>query len=124
MKKNITKYKTDFMSQSCHKDQIHISLLHLLYEAQSVKDIRKIILSWYIDVIINHETLNIFEFNMWSELSTAHQNLISESLLSFFLHNFFETSSYSFFTVIHIIDLEFISDVLVERLQWINFVII
>jgi len=63
-KKNIIKYKTDFTSQSCHKNQICISLLHLLHRAQSAKDIRRIILSWYIDVIINYETLNIFESDM------------------------------------------------------------
>jgi len=60
-KKNIIKYKIDFTSQSCHKDQIYIFLLYLLHRAQSAKDIRKIILSWYIDVTINHETLNISE---------------------------------------------------------------
>ena len=43
---------------------------------------------------------------------------------SSFLHNFFEASFYSFSAVIHIINLEFISDVLVERLQWTNFVVI
>jgi len=71
-KKNIVKYKIDFTSQSCHKNQIYIFLSHLLHKAQSVKDIRRIILSWYIDVITDYETLNIFESDMWSEFLIIH----------------------------------------------------
>jgi len=45
-------------------------------------------------------------------------------LSSFFLHNLFKALSYSFFAVIHIIDLELISNILIERLQWTNSVVI
>jgi len=71
-KKNIIKYKIDFTSQSCHKNQIYVSLLHLLQKVQLAKDIRRIILLWYIDVITDYKILNISESDMWSELSTAH----------------------------------------------------
>ena len=60
-KKNIIKYKIDFKVQSYCKNQIYISLSHLFYKAQSVKDIYKTILSWYIEVAADHKTFNISE---------------------------------------------------------------
>ena len=63
-KKNIIKYKMNFKMQLCHKNQIYVFLSYLFHRAQSVKDTCRTILSWYIEVAADHETLNIFEFNI------------------------------------------------------------
>ena len=62
-KKDITKYDLNFKSQLCHKSQIQVSLLHLLHEAQSSKDICWTVLLWYIRITVNHKILNISEFS-------------------------------------------------------------
>jgi hypothetical protein len=61
---------------------------------------------------------------MWSELSAAHQDLVSEPFSLSFLHNHFEAPSYSFSTAVLITGLGPILNALVERLQWTNPVII
>ena len=110
--------------QLCHKRQIQVLLLHLLYEAQSAKDTHQIILFWYIEIAADHETLNISEFSTWSKLFAVHHDLISESSLSFFLHNLFEALSYPFSAAVQVTELRSISDVLVDQLHWMNSVVI
>ena len=106
--------------QSCCKDQICMSLSYLSHRAQSVKNTCRIILSWYIEVAADHEIFDISESDTWSELSAVHQDLVFDfsSLLS--LHNLFKTSFYLFSVIVQITDLDFISDVLMKKLQWNN----
>ena len=123
-KKDIMKYDLDFKLQLCCKNQIQVSLLHLLHEAQSSKDIHWTVLSWYIEITVNHKTLNISESSTWSELFAAHQDLISESSSLSFLHNLFSTLPYSFSAVIQVTELRSISDALIDWLHWMNSVVI
>ena len=122
-KKNITKYDLNFKLQLCCKNQIWISLLHLLHEAQSSKDIHQTVLSWYIRIAVNHKTLNISEFNTWNELSATHQDLISEPSSSSSLHNLFSALPYSFSAAIQVTELKSIFDALVDWLCWMNSVV-
>ena len=114
----------NFTSQSCCKNQIHVLLSHLLHDTQSAKDTRKMILLWYIDVVTDHKTLNISEFDTWSELLTTHQDLVSDFFFSLSLHNLFDISLYSFSVTVFITDLNSISDAFVDRLHWTNFIVI
>ena len=123
-KKNIMKYDLNFKLQPCCKSQIWVLLLHLLHEAQSSKDIHWTVLFWYIEIAVNHKTLNIPESSTWSELFAAYQDLISESSLLSSLHNLFDASSYPFSAVIQVTELRSISDALVDWLCWTNSVVI
>ena len=95
-KKNIIKYKMNFKVQPCCKSQICVSLSHLSYRAQSIKDTHRTILSWYIEVAADHETLNISKSDTWSELSAAHWDLVFDLLSLSSLHNLFKTLLYLF----------------------------
>ena len=123
-KKNITKYGLDFKLQFCCKNQIQVSLLHLLHEAQSSKDIHQTVLPWYIRITVNHKILNISEFSTWNELFAAHQDLVSESSSSSSLHNLFDTPPYPFSAAVQVTELRSISDALVDQLHWRNSVVI
>jgi len=123
-KKDIQKYKTDFVPQSCHCEEVRVSLLHLLHEAQTAQKTWQIILLWYVRIFENHETLNISESETWSQLLSAHCDLVSDSSLFFTLHNMFGASPYSFSVVVQLTGLSPISDTLVDCVCWTNPIII
>ena len=79
---------------------------------------------WYVRISEDHETLNISEFKTWSQLLSAHHDLVF-GLSSFFtLHNMFDASSYSFSAVIQLTGLSSISDALIDHVCWTNLIII
>ncbi len=123
-KKDIQKYKIDFVSQSCHCREVRVSLPHLSHKAQTVQGTWQIILLWYVEISENHETLNISESETWSQLLSAHCDLVSGSSSFFALHNMFDALSYSFSAAVQLTDLRPISDALVDRVCWTNFIII
>jgi len=123
-KKNIQKYKTDFVSQPCHCEEVRVSLSHLSHKAQTAQRTRQIILLWYVEISENHETLNISESETWSQLLSAHCDLVSGLSLFFTLHNMFDASSYSFSAVVQLTDLSSISDALIDCVHWTNPIII
>jgi len=123
-KKDIQKYKIDFVSQSCHCEEVRVSLLHLSHKAQTAQRTWQIILFWYVRISEDHETLNISEFKTWSQLLSAHCDLVFDSSSFFTLHNMFDASSYSFSAVIQLTGLRSISDTLVDCVCWTNLIII
>jgi len=123
-KKDIQKYKTDFVSQSCCCEEVRVSLLHLLHRAQTVQRTQQIILFWYVRISENHETLNISEFETWSQLLSAHCDLVFGSSLFFALHNMFDASFYSFSAAVQLTDLSSISDALIDHVCWTNLTVI
>jgi len=122
-KKDIQKYKTDFVPQSCHCKEVRVSLLHLSHKAQMAQRTQQIILFWYVEISEDHETLNISESETWSQLSAAHCDLVSGLFSSFALHNMFSMSSYLFSAVMQLTGLRSIFDALVGCVCWINLIV-
>ncbi len=123
-KKDIQKYKIDFVPQSCHCEEVKVSLSHLSHRAQTVQRTWQIILLWYVRISEDHETLNISEFETWSQLLSAHCDLVFDSSSFFALYNMFDVLSYSFSAVIQLTDLSSISDTLIDHVCWTNLIII
>jgi len=123
-KKDIQKYKIDFVSQSCCCKEVRVSLLHLLHKAQTAQRTWQIILLWYVRISEDHETLNISESETWSQLLSAHHDLVFGSSLFFTLHNMFDASPYSFSAVIQLTGLSPISDALIDHVHWTNLIVI
>jgi len=119
-KEDMQKYNTDFTSQPCLCDEIQVSLPHLPHEAQAAQGTWQTILSWYVEVAEDHETLDIQESETWSQLSAAHHDLVPGLSSSFTLHNMFGTPSYSFSVAVQLTGLGPISDALVGRVCWTN----
>jgi len=119
-KEDIQKYKIDFVPQSCHCREVRVSLSHLSHKAQAVQRTWQIILLWYVEISEDHETLNISEFETWSQLLSAHCDLVSGSSSLFALHNMFGALSYSFSAAVQLTGLSSISDTLVGRVCWTN----
>jgi len=119
-KKDIQKYKIDFVSQSCCCEEVRVSLSHLSHRAQTAQKIWQIILLWYVKIFENHETLNISEFRTWSQLLSAHCDLVFDSSSLFALHNMFDVLSYLFSAAVQLTDLSSISDTLIDHVCWTN----
>jgi len=123
-KEDIQKYKIDFVSQSCCCEEVRVSLPHLPHRAQAAQRIWQTILFWYVEISEDHETLNISEFETWSQLLSAHHDLVFGSSSLFTLHNMFGASSYSFSAAVQLTGLSSISDALVGRVCWTNLTVI
>ncbi len=119
-KKDIQKYKTDFVPQSCHHREVRVSLLHLSHRAQTAQKTWWIILLWYVRISEDHETLNISESETWSQLLSAHCDLVFDSSLLFTLHNMFDASPYSFSAAVQLTGLSSIFDALIGCVCWTN----
>jgi hypothetical protein len=79
------------------------------------------LLSWFVNVKKDDETLKNIEIDIWFELTIAHRDLIviKRSFSEFFNH--YETISYRFSSTIEIIDFDVLLNAIFCRLKWFNF---
>jgi hypothetical protein len=76
------------------------------------------LLSWFVNVKEDDETLKNIEIDIWFELTIAYRDLIAvrRSFFEFFNHH--EAISYRFSSTIEIIDFDALSDAILCRLRW------
>ncbi len=76
------------------------------------------LLSWFVNVKENDETLKNIEIDIWFELAIAYRDLIAikRSFFEFFNHH--EAISYRFSSTVEIIDFDVLSDAILCRLKW------
>jgi hypothetical protein len=76
------------------------------------------LLSWFVNVKKNDETLKNIEIDIWFQLTIAHRDLIAikRSFFEFFNHH--EAISYRFSSTIEIIDFDALSNAILCRLKW------
>jgi hypothetical protein len=119
IKKNVQNFNSSWMNIICRRENVRITLLLLFHEnVELTQFIRRILLSWFVNVKKDDETLKNIEINIWFELTIVHRDLIAikRSFSEFFNHH--ETISYRFSSTVKIIDLDALSDAILCRLKW------
>jgi hypothetical protein len=122
IKKDVQNFNSSWMNIICRRENVRITLFLLFHESVELTQfIRRMLLSWFINVKEDDETLKNIEINIWFELAIVHRDLIAirRSFSEFFNHH--ETISYRFSSTVEIIDLDALSDAILCRLRWFNF---
>jgi hypothetical protein len=110
------------MNIICKREDVRITLFLLFHEnVELTQFIREMLLSWFVNVKENDETLKNIKINIWFELTIVHRDLITikRSFFEFFNHH--EVISYRFSSTVEIIDFDILSDAIFCRLKWFNF---
>ncbi len=121
IKNDVKNFNSSWMNIICRRENVRITLLSLSYESVELTQfIRRMLLSWFVNVKKNNETLKNIEIDIWFELAIAHRDLIAvrRSFSEFFNHH--ETISYRFSSTIEITDLDVLSNAILCRLRWFN----
>jgi hypothetical protein len=119
IKQNAENFDTSWTDVLERHEDIRVTLSTLSHETnESIISIRRIMLSWYVDILNNHESIENMKIETWIELIATHRDLIVVRIFSFDLLNRYDAISYKFSTAMKVIDLESLSDALVERRRW------
>ncbi|KIX06422.1 uncharacterized protein Z518_04398 [Rhinocladiella mackenziei CBS 650.93] len=109
-------FGTSWTSQPCCAGQVRITLPHLPHGALGpTKRTRRTMLPWYVGLQADMETLEVAESGTWSDLSTAHRDLIAAPLSPSGLANRYDTIPFAFPAAVELNGLGAISDALVAR---------
>jgi hypothetical protein len=119
IKKNAQNFNSSWTNIICRRENVRITLLLLFHESvEFTQFIRRMLLSWFVNVKKNDETLKNIEINIWFELTIAHRDLIAIRRSSSKFFNFYEAISYRFSSTVEIIDLDVLSNAIFCRLRW------
>jgi hypothetical protein len=119
IKQNAENFDTSWINVLERREDIRVTLSTLSHETnESIILIRRIMLSWYVDILNDHELIENIKIETWIELMTTHRDLIIVRIFSFDLFNRFDAISYKFSTAMKVINLESLSDALIERRRW------
>jgi hypothetical protein len=118
-KQNTENFDISWTNVLERREDIRVILSTLLYETnESIILIRRIMLSWYVNILNDHESIKNMKIETWIELIAIHRDLIVVRTFSFDLLNKYDAISYKFSTAMKVIDLESLSDALVKRKRW------
>ncbi len=119
IKKNVQNFNSSWTNIICRRENVRITLFLLFHESVELTQfIRRMLLSWFVNVKENDETLKNIEINIWFELTIAHRDLIAVKRSSSEFFNHHETISYRFSSTVEIIDLDALSNAILCRLKW------
>lgn len=119
IKNDARDFRSTWTSISCKKKDDRIILFHLFHETQnSFIIIRRIMLSWFITIMNDHEILKNLKARSWSEIAAAHRDLMRVKTSSSRLINRYDVISYKFPVVVELIELNLLSNALVEKKKW------
>ncbi len=121
-KKNVKNFSSSWTNIICKRENIRITLFLLFHEnVELTQFIWRMLLSWFVNVKKNDETLKNIEINIWFELTIVHRDLIAikRSFSEFF--NYHEAISYRFSSTVEIIDFDALSNAILCRLKCFNF---
>jgi hypothetical protein len=118
-KQNTENFDTSWTDVLERREDIRVTLSMLSHETnESIISIRRTMLSWYVDILNDHELIKNMKIETWIELIATHRDLIVVRTFSFDFFNKYDAISYKFSTAMKMIDLESLSDALVERRRW------
>jgi hypothetical protein len=118
-KQNAKNFDTSWTDVLERREDIRVILSTLSYKTnESIISIRRIMLSWYVDILNDHELIKNMKIKIWIELIATHRDLIVVRIFSFDLFNKYDAILYKFSTAMKVIDLESLSNALVERRRW------
>ena len=103
----------------CQKDDICITLSTIFHNShESCISIRRTMLSWFIRVFEDHETLENVETNIWFELIIVYRDLILIKRTLFDFAHHFDVMSYRFFVSMKLADLDSLLNALMCQRKW------
>ena len=116
---NTQHFDIQWTDVSCKRKTVWITLSHLSHDAHdSTQQIQQMMLSWYVDIQNDHNTLEIIESDIWLRVAAAHWDLIHAEKFSSDLTNQYETILYKFSAAVSLTELSSISDALIECQWW------
>ncbi len=122
IKKNAQNFNSSWTNIICRRENVRITLFLLSHESVELTQfIRRRLLSWFVDVKEDDETLKNIEINIWFELTIVHRDLIAVKRSSSEFFNHHEAISYRFSSTVEITDLDVLSDAILCRLRWFSF---
>jgi hypothetical protein len=119
IKNDVKNFNSSWTNIICRRENVRITLFSLSHESVELTQFtRRMLLSWFVNVKKNDETLKIIEIDIWFELAIAHRDLIAvrRSFSEFFNHH--EAISYRFSSTVEITDLDVLSNAIFYRLRW------
>ncbi len=121
IKNDVKNFNSSWTNIICRRENVRITLFSLSHESVELTQfIRRMLLSWVVNVKEDDETLKNIEIDIWFELEIAHRDLIAikRSFSEFFKHH--EAISYRFSSTIKTTDLDVLSNAILCRLKWFN----
>jgi hypothetical protein len=121
IKNNVKNFHSSWTNIIYKRKNVRITLFSLSHESVELTQfIRRMLLSWFVNVKENNKMLKNIEIDIWFELTNAHRDLIAikRSFSEFFNHH--EAISYRFSSTIEIIDFDVLSNAIFCRLKWFN----
>jgi len=109
----------DWKRVPCRRGEVRVTLPHLPHGSDGPSTgIRRTMLPWFVGVQDDQETLDVVEGGTWSDLSTAHRDLVSPKATPSGLANRYGAIPYRFPAAVEINGLGALSDALVCRRRW------
>jgi hypothetical protein len=79
-KQNAENFDTSWTDVLERREDIRVTLSTLLHETnESIISIKRTMLSWYVDILNDHELIENMRIETWIELIATHRDLIDES---------------------------------------------
>jgi hypothetical protein len=112
-------FEIDWSNIVCKRKDVRIILSSLSHESRdSYTTVKRIMLSWFLKISTDDETLKNVKVEIWSELIACHRNLISSARSSSDFINHYEIILYQFSVVVEFTKLEILSDALIYKSRW------
>lgn len=109
----------DWTKQPCPRGGIRVTLPHLPHGAQGPSSCtRRTMLPWFVAVQDDHEQLETVEAGTWSQLATAHRDLVAPHSSPSGLSNRYGAIPYRFPAAVELVGISALSDALVCRRRW------
>jgi hypothetical protein len=119
IKQNAKNFNTSWTDVLERREDIRVTLSTLSHETnESIISIRRTMLSWYIDILNDHELIKNMKIEMWIELIAIYRDLIVVRTFLFDFFNKYDAILYKFSTAMKVINLKSLSDALIERRRW------
>jgi hypothetical protein len=118
-KQNAENFDTSWTNVLERRENIQVTLLTLSHETnESIISIKRTMLSWYVDILNDHELIKNIKIETWIKLIATHRDLIVVRTFSFDFLNKYDVISYKFSTAMKVINLELLSNALIKWKRW------
>jgi hypothetical protein len=119
IKNDVKNFNSSWTNFICRRKNVRITLFSLFHESVKLTQfIQRMLLSWFVNVKENNETLKNIEIDIWFELTIVHRDLIAIKRSSFEFFNYHEAISYRFSSIVEITDFDALSNAIFCRLRW------
>jgi hypothetical protein len=112
-------FEIDWSNVVCKRKNIRIILSSLSHESRDFcTTVRRIMLSWFLKMSTDDETLKNVKVETWLELFACHKDLILSARSSSDFVNHYKIIFYRFFVAVELTELEILSNALIYRSRW------